>query len=60
MRLPGETKERLKKLAELAYEMGLIPKPDLLDLTNLALTLVNEFIKQEGLKRMGYRWLDGA
>jgi hypothetical protein len=55
VRLPVEMKGRLKKMAERAEAMGLIPKAGLVDLTNLALTLANEFIKQEGLKRMGYR-----
>jgi len=48
-------KDRLKKMAELAEAMGLIPKADLVDLTNLTLTLASEYIKQQGLKRMGYR-----
>jgi len=35
-------KDRLKKMAELAEAMGLIPKADLVDLTNLTLTLASE------------------
>lgn len=50
-----EMKDRLKKMAELAEALGLIEKADLVDLTNLALTLASEYIKQQGLKRMGYR-----
>ena len=55
VRLPVEMKDRLKKMAELAEALGLIEKADLVDLTNLALTLASEYIKQQGLKRMGYR-----
>jgi hypothetical protein len=42
VRLPAEMRDRLRKMAELAEALGLIPKADLADLTNLALTLASE------------------
>jgi len=45
----------LKQAAELAYEMGDIPKPDLVDLVNLYIGWGLSIQKKKWLDRMGYR-----
>ena len=45
----------LKDAADLAYEMGDIPKPDLVNLINLFIVWGLSIQKKKWLDRMGYR-----
>lgn len=55
IQLPGETKEKLKDAAELAYRLEQISKPDLVDLMDLFIGWGLTVLKQQWLDRMGYR-----
>lgn len=48
-------KETLKAAAELAYKMGDIPKPDLVNLMNLYITWGLSIQKQKWLDYVGYK-----
>jgi len=53
--LAREMQPVLKDAADLAYEMGDIPKPDLVNLTNLFIVWGLSILKKKWLDRMGYR-----
>lgn len=55
IRLPGESKEKLKDAAELAYRLEQIPKADLVALMNLFITWGLVVLKKQWLDRIGYR-----
>jgi len=55
IRLAREMQPVLKGAADLAYEMGDIPKPDLVNLTNLFIVWGLSIQKKKWLDRMGYR-----
>ncbi len=48
-------KQQLKNCAELAYKMGDIPKPDLVDLMNLYIGWGMAVQKKKWLDRVGYK-----
>jgi hypothetical protein len=50
---PRAIQEKLKKSAELAYKLGLIPKPKLAELMNLYIGWGMNVLKTQYLKRMG-------
>lgn len=54
IRLSREMQPALKKAADLAYQMGDIPKPDLVDLMNLFIVWGVSIQKKKWLDRMGY------
>lgn len=53
--LADEMKQRLKDCAELAYKMGDIPKPDLVNMMNLFIGWGMEIQKKKWLDRVGYK-----
>ena len=53
--VPAEMRPVLKDAAELAYKMGDIPKPNLVDLLNLFITWGLTIQKKKWLDRVGYR-----
>ena len=53
--VPEEMRTVLKDAAELAYQMGSIPKPDLVNLMNLFIGWGMAILKQKWLERSGYR-----
>ena len=55
IRLAREMQPVLKGAADLAYVMGDIPKPDLVNLTNLFIVWGLSILKKKWLDRMGYR-----
>lgn len=55
IRLAKEMQPALKEAAELAHEMGDIPKPDLVNLMNLFIVYGLTILKKKWLDRMGYR-----
>ena len=55
IKVPNEMRGTLKDAAELAYKMGSIPKPDLVDLMNLFITWGMTVLKKQWLDRVGYR-----
>ena len=55
IKVPEEMRTMLKDAAELAYEMGIIPKPDLVDLMNLFIGRGLTIQKEKWLARVGYR-----
>ncbi|MBA7469160.1 hypothetical protein ES707_04426 [subsurface metagenome] len=55
IKVPAEMREILKDSAELAYKLGDIPKPDLVDLMNLFIGWGLQIQKQKWLDRVGYR-----
>ena len=55
IKVPNEMRGTLKDAAELAYRMGTIPKPDLVNLMNLFIGWGMAILKQKWLERSGYR-----
>ncbi len=55
IKVPAEMRSTLKDAAELAYKMGDIPKPDLVDLMNLFIGWGLAILKKKWLDRVGYR-----
>ncbi len=55
IKVPAEMRPVLKDSAELAYKMGDIPKPDLVDLMNLFIGWGLTIQKKKWLDRVGYR-----
>ena len=53
--VPAEMRPVLKDSAELAYKLGDIPKPNLVDLMNLFITWGLTIQKKKWLDRGGYR-----
>jgi len=45
----------LRQTTDLAYRMGLIPKPDLVDLISLFIGWGRAIVKEKGLNYIGYR-----
>ena len=50
---PRAMQEKLRKSVDLAYKLGLIPKPKLAELMNLFIGLGMSTLKSQYLKRMG-------
>lgn len=55
IKVPADMRQKLKDCAELAYKMGDIPKPDLVDLMNLFIDWGMAVLKKKWLDRVGYR-----
>ena len=55
IKVPAEMRQILRDSAELAFKLGDIPKPDLVDLMNLFIGGGLEIQKQKWLDRVGYR-----
>lgn len=55
IKVPSEMRAVLRDAAELAYRMGSIPKPDLVDLMNLFISWGMTVLKKQWLDRTGYR-----
>jgi hypothetical protein len=55
IKVPAEMRQKLKDCAELAYKMGDIPKPDLVNLMNLFINRGMAIQKKKWLDRAGYR-----
>jgi hypothetical protein len=54
-RIPGEMKDKLAQAVELAYRLGLIEKPALVNLMNLWILWGMELLKRKWYERMGYK-----
>lgn len=55
IKVPDEMRTTLRDAAELAYRMGSIPKPDLVNLMNLFIGWGMTVLKKQWLDRVGYR-----
>lgn len=55
IKVPAEMRQTLKDSADLAFKLGDIPKPDLVDLMNLFIGWGLQIQKQKWLDRVGYR-----
>jgi len=55
IKVPAEMRQVLKDSAELAFKLGDIPKPDLVNLMNLFIGWGLQIQKQKWLDRVGYR-----
>ncbi len=55
IKVPADMRQRLRDCAELAYKMGDIPKPDLVDLMNLFISWGMAIQKKKWLDRVGYK-----
>ena len=55
IKVPADMRQRLKDCAELAYRMGDITKPDLVDLMNLFISWGTAIQKKKWLDRVGYK-----
>lgn len=55
IKVPNEMREKLKDAADLAYKLGVIAKPDLVDLMNLFIGWGMTVLKRQWLDRIGYR-----
>ena len=55
IKVPAEMRQVLKDSAELAFKLGDIPKPDLVDLMNLFIGWGLQIQKGKWLDRAGYR-----
>jgi len=55
IKVPEEMRGALRDAAELAYRLGNIPKPDLVDLMNLFIGYGMSVLKRQWLDRVGYR-----
>ena len=55
IKVPADMRQKLKDCAELAYKMGDIPKPDLVDLMNLYIGWGMAIQKKKWLDRVGYK-----
>lgn len=55
IKVPAEMRQTLRDCAELAYKLGDIPKPDLVDLMNLFIGWGMAVLKKKWLDRVGYK-----
>jgi len=55
IKVPAEMRQVLRDSAELAFKLGDIPKPDLVNLMNLFIGWGLQIQKQKWLDRTGYR-----
>jgi len=55
IKVPAEMRQVLRDSAELAFKLGDITKPDLVDLMNLFIGWGLQIQKQKWLDRVGYR-----
>ncbi len=55
IKVPADMRQKLRDCAELAYKMGDIPKPDLVDLMNLFISWGMAIQKKKWLDRVGYK-----
>jgi len=55
IKVAEEMRQMLKDSADLAFEMGEIDKPDLVDLMNLFIGWGLTILKKKWLDRMGYK-----
>jgi hypothetical protein len=55
IKVPAEMRQKLRDCAELAYKMGDIPKPDLVNLMNLFISWGMAVLKKKWLDRVGYK-----
>lgn len=55
VKLDRKMQKTLKDASELAYLLGVIPKPDLVDLMNLVIGWGLNVLKRMWLDRMGYK-----
>ncbi len=55
IKVPAEMRQMLKDSAELAFKLGDITKPDLVDLMNLFIGYGLQIQKQKWLARVGYQ-----
>jgi len=55
IKVPEEMRDRLKDAAVLAFRLGSIPKPDLVNLMNLFIDWGMIVLKDKYLDRRGYR-----
>lgn len=55
IKVPAEMRQMLRDSAELAFKLGDITKPDLVDLMNLFIAWGLQIQKQKWLDRVGYR-----
>jgi hypothetical protein len=55
IKVPADMRQKLKDCAELAYKMGDIPKPDLVNLMNLFISWGMAIQKKKWLDRVGYK-----
>lgn len=55
IKIAEEMRQTLKDSAELAYEMGEIDKPDLIDLMSLFIGWGFTILKKKWLDRVGYK-----
>ncbi len=55
IKVPADMRQKLKDCAELAYKMGDIPKPDLVNLMDLFIGWGMAVLKKKWLDRVGYR-----
>ena len=55
IKVPAEMRQILRDSADLAFKLGDITKPDLVDLMNLFIDYGMQIQKQKWLDRVGYR-----
>lgn len=55
IKVPNEMRTTLRDAAELAYRLGSITKPDLVDLMNIFIGWGMVILKKQYLDRIGYR-----
>ncbi len=55
IKVPADMRQKLRDCAELAYKMGDIPKPDLVNLMNLFISWGMAVLKKKWLDRVGYK-----
>jgi len=55
IRVPEDMRQKLKELADLAYKMEMIAKPDLVDLMNLFIGWGFALLKKQWLEKVGYK-----
>ena len=55
IKVPADMRQKLKDCAELAYKMGDIPKPDLVNLMNLFISWGMAVLKKKWLDKVGYK-----
>ena len=55
IKVPAEMRQKLRDSAELAYKMGDIPKPDLVNLMNLFIGWGLTIQQKKWLDRVGYK-----
>ena len=55
IKVPADMRQKLRDCAELAYKMGDIPKPDLVNLMNPFISWGMAVLKKKWLDRVGYR-----